>query len=178
MSETQRQMPRYKSHKEVWALRIARIEPELASQGAIITPVEDGYTFFKVSRDYLERHKPQIGGYYVRYADGYESFSPAQAFEEGYKALDGAPQHDPLPVAGYKAQSSDTVDDVNHNKAIEERLLRQLDRYADDPAIDKRWLAIGRTHIEQGFMAVNRAIFQPARIDLPEDGPPINEEAR
>ena len=29
-------------------------------------------------------HSP-VGGYYVRYEDGYESWSPAGAFESGYK---------------------------------------------------------------------------------------------
>jgi hypothetical protein len=31
--------------------------------------------------------------------------------------------------------------------------------------IDQRWLAIAQTHIEQGFMALNRSIFQPGRVD-------------
>ena len=30
-----------------------------------------------------------LRGYYVRYADGYESFSPADVFEDGYTAIDG-----------------------------------------------------------------------------------------
>ena len=33
------------------------------------------------------KHDPQAGGYYVVYADGYQSFSPAQAFEEGYTRI-------------------------------------------------------------------------------------------
>jgi len=41
-------------------------------------------TRFRVSAEYLAKHKPTSGGYYVVYKDGYESFSPAQAFEEGY----------------------------------------------------------------------------------------------
>jgi hypothetical protein len=32
--------------------------------------------------------------------------------------------------------------------------------------VDQRWLAIGRTHIEQGFMAINRSIFRPERVKL------------
>jgi hypothetical protein len=35
--------------------------------------------------------------------------------------------------------------------------------------VDQRWLAIGRTHIEEAFMAINRAVFQPQRVKLPED---------
>ena len=32
--------------------------------------------------------KHEAGGYYVRYPDGYESWSPAEAFEEGYTLVD------------------------------------------------------------------------------------------
>lgn len=78
--------------------------------------------------------------------------------------------HQGLPVAGYKPQSGQNVEWVNQNKEVEEMLLRVLDAHAANPAIDKRWLAIGRTSIEQGFMAINRAIFQPARLALPGDG--------
>jgi hypothetical protein len=80
-----REMPRYISHKTVWALKIAKVEP-LAAEGAIITPAEDGYAPFVVPREYMRKHVPHEGGYYVVYKDGYKSFSPAQAFEEGYTA--------------------------------------------------------------------------------------------
>lgn len=53
---------------------------------------------------------------------------------------------------------------------MEERVLRQLDWLKTMPDIDQRWLAIGRTHIEQAFMAINRAIFKPQRVSLPENG--------
>lgn len=74
-----------------------------------------------------------------------------------------------LPVAGYRPQSDAAVALVNANKRLEERVLRQLDAMAADPAVDKRWLALARTQIEQGFMAANRSVFQPARATLPED---------
>lgn len=78
-------------------------------------------------------------------------------------------QHTGLPVAGYRPQSSSKVDLVNANKALEEQCLRALDALAADPDTDKRWLAIGRTAIENGWMAVNRSVFKPARVKLPED---------
>lgn len=81
-------------------------------------------------------------------------------------------KHAGLPVAGYKPQSGTNVLLVNENKALEERVLRQLDVLANDASFDKRWLAIGRTAIENGFMAVNRAVFQPTRTELPEDKTP------
>ncbi len=81
-----------------------------------------------------------------------------------------------LPVAGYRAQWPEEVERVNANKEIEERVLRMLDELAqtgDDlggnAQVDKHWLEIGRKQIEQGFMAVNRAVFQPGRIRLPGD---------
>lgn len=98
MDTAQREMPRYKCHKEVWALKIADIIPNenpdktgrsaAASYGARIVPAEDGYAPLEVSAEYMMKHNPQVGGYYVVYGDGYKSFSPAEAFEEGYSMID------------------------------------------------------------------------------------------
>lgn len=74
-------------------------------------------------------------------------------------------QHSGLPVSGYRPQSEGAVATVNANKRFEELLLRMLDTLQADQTVDQRWLAIGRSQIEQGFMAVNRAIFRPARLD-------------
>lgn len=74
--------------------------------------------------------------------------------------------HNPLPVYGYASQSQETIDLVNLNKATEETILRQLDHLATLDFIDKRWLAIGRTNLEQAFMTINRSIFKPNRISL------------
>lgn len=78
-------------------------------------------------------------------------------------------EHQGLPVAGYQPQSDDKVGAVNVNKQHEELILRRLDELKGMTGIDQRWLAVGRTHIEQGFMAINRAVFQPQRIALPTD---------
>lgn len=87
------EMPKYKSHKEVWALKIAKIEHDIdkakeenrETDGSVtITPEEEGYALFKVDYNYIRKHNPEVGGYYVVYKDGYKSYSPAKAFEEGY----------------------------------------------------------------------------------------------
>lgn len=78
--------------------------------------------------------------------------------------------HAGLPVAGYKPQSASNVDKVNANKAAEEALLRVCDELKNDHHVDQRWLAVARTGFEQAFMALNRSIFRPGRISLPEDG--------
>lgn len=70
----------------------------------------------------------------------------------------------PLPVSGYTTQSEQNVALVNQNKRIEEMVLRQLDLVAQASGVDQRWLAVGRRHIETGFMEVNRSIFKPERL--------------
>ena len=71
-----------------------------------------------------------------------------------------------LPVKGYKPQSNAAVGLVNTNKVNEEKLLLLMDELKGKDEIDQRWLAIARTNIEQGFMALNRAIFRPERVEL------------
>ncbi len=73
------EMPRYKCHKEVWALKIKEVRRALT-----IVPEDKGYAPFDVSLEYISKHNPVAGGYYVVYKDGYISYSPAQAFEDGY----------------------------------------------------------------------------------------------
>lgn len=86
-----------------------------------------------------------------------------------------------LPVAGYRPQTDEAVDLVNENKELEERVLRQMDAIralvneGEPDLIDLRWFAIARTHIEEGFMALNRSIFKPGRVRLPDDEEAVAE---
>jgi hypothetical protein len=80
-------------------------------------------------------------------------------------------EHAGLPVSGYRPQSTEKVDLVNENKRLEEEVLRALDRLAASKQCDGHWLSFGRIAIEAGFMAVNRAVFQPSRVALPGDPP-------
>ena len=90
-------LPLYKCHKQVRALKIASIEA-LEDGGAIINPVEDGYGAFEVTASYCHKHHPQVGGYYVKYEDGYESWSPAETFENGYTLVEiHQPPLPPMP---------------------------------------------------------------------------------
>jgi hypothetical protein len=82
----ERELPKYKCHKEVRALKIAVIS-QLPSGDLVITPAEEGYEAFKVESRFVPIHapgRPQVGWYFVLYEDGYKSFSPAEAFENGY----------------------------------------------------------------------------------------------
>ena len=81
------EMPKYRSHKEVWALKIEGIGPQDEAGNALIYPAEKGYAPFEVDSHYLLAHNPVVGGYYVCCRDGYRSFSPTEAFEECYTRI-------------------------------------------------------------------------------------------
>ena len=76
-------LPHWKCHKVVQAGKIsfmARDEPN----GQLMIHAEPSNMPFAVPLDFLYRHNPTIGGYFVVYEDGYISYSPAEAFESGY----------------------------------------------------------------------------------------------
>lgn len=95
MPETPRKssdLPKYLCHKTVQALKIRSVEPgtepTLIPGGSwILTPEEPGHAALEVSHDWVLKNKPQAGGYFVLYEDGYTSYSPASAFESGYAKI-------------------------------------------------------------------------------------------
>lgn len=93
------ELPRYRSHKVVQAAKIMGMQfnnPDIALEvvmvlvgGFRITPSREVWARisrmvpFPVGGD-TEAWPGLIGGYYVKYEDGYESWSPSEAFEDGY----------------------------------------------------------------------------------------------
>lgn len=69
-------------------------------------------------------------------------------------------------ILGYTAVSDDKKDIVNENKRLEEVILRRIEAIESQDGIDKRSLAVAKTHIQDAFMWLNRAVFNPQRIDL------------
>jgi hypothetical protein len=88
MNSPSAEMPRYKCHKQVWALKIAAIEIH-KDRSATIAPADRGYAQLHVPPSWTERWKGSEAdlGYYVQYDDGFASWSPTKAFEEGYTRL-------------------------------------------------------------------------------------------
>lgn len=80
-----REMPRYQSHKKVWALKISAIEIH-EDKSATIAPADKGFAVFKTKSGWAERWtgSEDDKGYYVQYADDFASWSPTKAFEDGY----------------------------------------------------------------------------------------------
>lgn len=83
-------IPRYKCHKEVQAARIKAITNNFRGiilQSMTLTFEEPGAKPETVSAAWAERNDPRVGGYFVVYVDGYTSFSPGKAFEDGYTRI-------------------------------------------------------------------------------------------
>lgn len=80
-------LQRYQCHKQVSAGKILFMAKD-EQGGKLMLHIDNLANIVPVDLAYLEKHKPQIGGYYVVYEDGYESFSPAEAFEQGYSLIE------------------------------------------------------------------------------------------
>jgi hypothetical protein len=87
------EMPKYKCHKEVWALKIEDIvphnydKPNEETNGNLMLIVEKPFAPIEVTREWVTKHGAKGGGYYVVYKDGYKSYSPEEAFIDGYSRI-------------------------------------------------------------------------------------------
>lgn len=87
----------------------------------------------------------------------------------------------PTPVTGYRQLAPEQVALMNKMKALGNQVgeliaeLRKMpascangdliiDRSGSQPrySLDQRWVSIGATHLQEGFMALNRAVAQPS----------------
>jgi hypothetical protein len=67
-------------------------------------------------------------------------------------------------VKGYRELSEDDVADMNRVKDMEKQvgeLWRELSQFED---IDKRSMALAKTHLQEGFMFFVRAIAKPEDV--------------
>lgn len=78
------QLPSYTCHKVVRAAKITAKEWDgNFNQLRLIFGEVDKWIY--VDKKWVERNGPiHVGGYYVVYEDGYRSYSPSKAFENGY----------------------------------------------------------------------------------------------
>ena len=91
----QRELPRYRSHKTVHALKLATVEEAVAEGHTTFVPEDERYAPMTFSNDeeVVKRCRALLQGdpgYYVVYPDGFRSWSPTEAFETGYSELTDA----------------------------------------------------------------------------------------
>jgi hypothetical protein len=64
-------------------------------------------------------------------------------------------------IKGYRDLSQDEIDMMNALKEIATKVGEVLDVMETVEDIDQRWLAIGKTDLQKGFMAAIRSIAKP-----------------
>lgn len=77
-------LPQYKCHKVV---RAGRIHSCIAGVLSVQVGNTKAVVEFDVGREWVKKHQPERDGYFVVYEDGYQSYSPAAAFEAGYSLI-------------------------------------------------------------------------------------------
>lgn len=193
-------MQRYRCHKEVYAAQIAAAL--MNHDGSIILELRAKPTDISFRRllppEWVGKHHPGtiagaeafVGGYLVEYlnSDGYQSWSPQEVFEQGYRLVLGNEQGDLFGQEGgdpaqqmvmlinrIRAQNTQPVetDDVRLREIFKEinecegAVLSFVDvtNIETDHGlkVDKRWMSIARTHIEQGFLALREAFTRANR---------------
>lgn len=64
-------------------------------------------------------------------------------------------------IKGYRDLSQEEVDIMNKIKALGEAMGELIEYLRVEPGLDKRWVAIGATHLQEGTMALVRSVAQP-----------------
>lgn len=87
MSEDPFTLSKWQCRQQVWAEKIVNVKFNHIADSHISWSLENGDTVV-VSDDLLCRGtSTPIGGYYILYANGYESWCPADVFEAGYAKI-------------------------------------------------------------------------------------------
>jgi len=141
---TRRPLNRWRSHKVVDADKIASIDANVVTateeeqKHRLILGTEPDAPIVTVTQAWFERHRPQVGGYFVRYSDDYESYSPADSFEKGYNPFEAEASdpegfikpETPAPAAARKTRG------LNFGEAMT-ALVEGLDVHLDGTTLRK-----------------------------------------
>ena len=170
---------RYRCNKEVYAVKIKQVTIRPA-EGHILTPEDSNRGEIIISDAFYQHHKPVAGGYLVIYDDGYQSFSPAKAFEEGYTLITEADKLSKVrPLVPKRISVGRTVlyvlseDDAKHinRRRTTGAMIAQL-------ISDEKWFIGVQAHIgntvDAGriFPAVAVAVLPV--LDITNLNPPVN----
>jgi len=64
-------------------------------------------------------------------------------------------------ITGYRDLSQEEIDLMNEGKQLAEQIGQYAQKLAELHSTDKRWVAIGKTHAQEAFMALIRSVAQP-----------------
>lgn len=200
------QLPQYRCHKIVGAALILAIaaampadtEGNANANAAFVDSILTLRTFdeehLEVRRDYtvdagwMAKNRPEVGGYFVEYEGGYTSYSPAPAFEGGYRLLADVLAEE----AAAEKHEEDMLAEIIASVRAEER-QRMLDELAaktteaasvdiagskPPPAERTKWLTFGEAlRFLEGEKPIARAAW-PGGVRITLDEAPSDQHMR
>lgn len=64
-------------------------------------------------------------------------------------------------ITGYRELEQHEIDAMNAVKEMAKQVGELFEKLESTSGLDQRWIVIGKTNLQQGFMALTRAIAQP-----------------
>ena len=64
-------------------------------------------------------------------------------------------------IKGYRELTQEEIDLMNQIKVKAAEVGELYETLLNEKSIDARWASIGRTHLQEGFMALTRAVAKP-----------------
>ena len=139
----------------------------------------------RMPHEWMEKHNPLIGGYYIRQISGYEYYLPADVFHRNYTAVaaDYPIREETIntgqeQINSYCILRRSKIDLMSRIKThgrdtdallllVREHLAQQvaladdIEKRRIDAAEPAKWLEIARSSLQTAQMALTRAVTQP-----------------
>lgn len=150
------ELPQYKCHKVV---RAGRIHSCIGGVLSVQVGNTKAIVEFDVGREWVTKHRPERDGYFVVYEDGYQSYSPAAAFEAGYHLVETG-----TACGGTPATTADeplTTDMPPHQ-------LRVLEELADLSVKLEKLTAFFDTELYRSLDATERNLLKEQSLFMQE----------
>jgi hypothetical protein len=64
-------------------------------------------------------------------------------------------------IKGYRDLSQEEIDLMNRIKSFGPELKKLCEDLSQIEGVDHRWLAIGKTHLQEGLMTLTRGVARP-----------------
>lgn len=64
-------------------------------------------------------------------------------------------------IKGYRELEQWEIDAMNTIKELANEVKHIIDQLYENELVDHRWVSIGATDLQKGFMAITRAVAQP-----------------
>jgi len=161
-------MQRYQSHKIVEAGKLAVFAPGpdryivRVDDEQIELTTEVGLRIVKAMGASLDGKGDDLG-YLVKYDAGtddeYFSWSPSKQFEAGNDLVQ--PSSGKSKIVGYRELDESEIANMNLVKEHGKMLGVLVEVLRANPEHDQRWVSIAATELQQGLMALTRAIARP-----------------